>query len=29
MTLLDLSQLRQALSATTHDLFRWETLPAY
>ena len=29
MTLLDLSQLRQALDVTTQDLFRWETLPAY
>lgn len=29
MTLLDLSQLRQALEVTTSDLFRWETLPAY
>jgi rhodanese-related sulfurtransferase len=29
VTLLDLSQLRQALDVTTQDLFRWETLPAY
>lgn len=29
MTLLDLSQLKQALDAATQDLFRWEMLPAY
>ncbi len=29
MTLLDLSQLKQALDTATQDLFRWETLPAY
>ena len=29
VTLLDLPQLRQTLEGTTHDLFRWETLPAY
>jgi len=29
VTLLDLPQLKQTLDATTEDLFRWETLPAY
>jgi hypothetical protein len=29
VTLLDAAQLNQLLDTATHDLFRWETLPAY
>ncbi|MPZ65716.1 MAG: hypothetical protein GEU83_09455 [Pseudonocardiaceae bacterium] len=29
MTLLDIAQLGQTIEAARHDLFRWETLPAY